>query len=324
MKKILAFIVCAVVALTFAACAAPQTKKSFTYRFGTITEETDGLLESFVYHVEAQEQDLTSSISSPYYISGSGEYRVNIYQEENRFKIETDFTFDGTYKFKGGDESATFTDTIHAVSYAAISSFSFTPISAEKTYNITLPEYSEAENKYILKRANFTAQTQYGKSGNNLTIESSVTDSEGAEKNIKNKDNEDVNITVGGAYVENEHIFLQLRLQNIDAKFSDRFKVHDSISGVLKNITVATSQNFEDKSFYGTDGESYKCYVLSAAIDDKYKGSDTLMYFAQEYNHKYQNSGGEYDTVNVNLLIEFKHGNLIYQLSEYTNYAVKE
>lgn len=329
MKKILTVFICALIALYFAGCGAPETKKSYTYKFGNITEEEDLLLESYLYHVESAEQDEDSTLSPPYYVDGSGEYRVNIYQhidgEVVNFKIETSLTFTGKYKYKNGGESDEFTDTVQAVSYAEISSFSFTPISAEKTYNINLPEYSSEEDGYVLKSAKFTAKTEYGKDGNKLSVKSTITDSDG-EKKIQNEDNKSVSITVDGGYVENEQIFLQLRLQNIDAAFRDNFKVYDSINAVLKNMTVYSSETFEDKYFYGDDNASnkYTCYVLTAMLDGKYKGSDTVMYFAQDFYYDYLNKSGGYDKVNVNLLMEFKHGNLIYQLEEYNNFAEKQ
>ena len=128
----------------------------------------------------------------------------------------------------------------------------------------------------------------------------------------------DVKLTTGGRLVDNEHIFLAVRLQTIDSKFTDSFNVFDSLYGVMQKLSVTTKENFEEREF---DGETYECYVLAAAISGKNKGSDTLMYFAQSYYYDYINKGKLEENININLLVEFKHGNLIYTLSEYNNYA---
>lgn len=319
MKKIVALIIFIIIIVTFAGCAAPQNKISYSYRFGYETEHEDKLLESYTYTVKAEQLNADNTLNPPFYIKGNGTYTVNIYKEEPYFKIVTDFSFTGRYHFTADNsESEEFTDTIHSESFATISFDNFTPVSAQKSFVTSLPVFEEGKSS---KKAYYSYNIDYQKVNNDIKIISAVKDEETDDQDrilITDETNADVKLTTGGRLVDNEHIFLAVRLQTIDSKFTDSFNVFDSLYGVTQKLSVTTKENFEEREF---DGKTYECYVLAASISGKNKGSDTLMYFARSYYYDYINNGKLEENININLLIEFKHGNLIYTLSEYNNYA---
>lgn len=147
MKKIVALIIFIIFTVTFAGCSAPQNKISYSYRFGYETDHEDKLLESFIYNVKAQQLSADNTLNPPFYIKGEGTYTVNIYKQKSDFKIVTDFSFTGRYHFTADDsESEEFTDTIHSESLATIGFDYFTPISAQKSFDSSLPSF-EGEKK---------------------------------------------------------------------------------------------------------------------------------------------------------------------------------
>lgn len=312
MKKSIIAILSIIIAIVLTGCNAQVHKIANSYKFGYFTENENGVLETFIYDVKSDENTLSSNTTKPPYILiGEGTYTVTISSvpaEDNMFMVETDFVFEGKYKYNDGTFSDEFRDTISGTSYAVIGVETFRATTSVKNFKTSLPVLEEGV--YKIKEATYTVSTTYDVA--NSIIESNVTG------HPNEKVNKNMSVTTKDRYLDNEHIFLAVRLQNLSNTFSDNFKVLDALNGISQTINFSTSTNTEVKKFSDTD---YDCLVVTASLNSTYKGSNTVMFFTQQYSKKYYTKQGTALDKNVSLMLEFKQGYVLYTLKSYENFA---
>ncbi len=329
MKRTVFSAICLILAVLFAGCSAPVLKIANDYKFGYISERQDGLLETSVYSVKSVDDISDTTVNPPFIITGEGTYTVNLYRdyaEEYLFKLVTELTFTGKYHYTQSDTySEEFTNTFTSASYAYINSETFTAKSTQKVFETSVPVIENGA--YTAKKAYYTVNSNYEKTAKGYLITSSVTDGgqEGAET-MQTDANKNFSSEIKERFVDNEFIFLALRLQTLNTSFTDSFKVPDPLSGVIQSVSVQADTNMQQKKFTdpaNPDTEKdFDCVVLSAALGGKYKGSNTVMYFTHDYSVNYLKNG-EAISRNISLLLEIKQGNLVYTLDSYDNYAEK-
>lgn len=322
MKKIALAVLIIFAATLTAACSAPAPKVSHVYKFGYSSSRQDNLLEEYTYTVKSDDT-LNESFNPPFILSGEGTYTVRIFKEDEAylFRLETDFSFTGRYLFPVTNTySDEFTDTFTAVSTAYIMGESLTPVSTVKTFETSIPE------KFNYKKAYYTINTEYQKTNNTIRVTSTVTDEENRPDAYKIETDANKNYTaeLKERIVDNEFIFLAIRLQPLTVTFTDKFKVPAVLDGIMQTISFNASQNKEVKTFKdpAKQDKDYDCIVISATLGGKYSGRNIIMYFTEVYPVDYLN-GSDTISSNVSLLLEIKQENLIFTLTDYQNFAEK-
>ena len=315
-----------ILCLILASCSAPEAPRSYSYKFGYVSEREDGLLESFVYTVEAKDNVYdTSGLKPPFHLVGSGTYTLNVYRdaEDTRlFKLEASFNFKGRYKSPATNTySDEFEDSFFGTSYMRIDANSFEPVSMRKEYLATIP-YQDGT-----KRTSYVVDVKYTKAEGSFSIKSTVSDRDieglGEDEMIKIADgkNSDVSMDLKGRVIDSqEQIFFALRLQLIGEGFSDSFTTYNPMDALAQNISVYAESEKMVKKFGGKD---YPCFKLSANVKAHDLSASIALFFAESYSAEYVNDDGNVTSQNASLLLEIKQGDLLYTLKEYTNYAQK-
>lgn len=324
MKKSIFAILCIITAVVFAGCTAPVPKIANDYKFGYASENVDGLLESYTYTVTSQDDTLREP-KPPFMLTGNGTYTVNLYKEEEeyKFRLETKLVFNGKYYFTAKDEySQLFEDTVESISYAYINAESLTPISTVKTFETSLPIVENNEN--TSKKAYYTTTSTY--TGN--TISSQVKDNADYPDafKVESEANKNFSAEIKERFVDNEFVFLAIRLQTLGTTFKDSFKVPDPLNGIMQTLSFQAAENTETKAFTDpadeTMDKNFDCIVISSSLSGKYSGRNILMYYTNDYSVKYISGTTAIDR-NISLMLEFKQENLLYSLDEYQNFAQK-
>lgn len=325
MKKFLA-IIPIILALFLASCRAPEAPKSYSYKFGYVSEREDGLLESFIYDVEAKDDAyLESSLKPPFHLVGTGTYTLNVYRDADDpklFKLETSFSFKGRYKFPADNTySEEFEDSFTGISYMRVDASSFEPVSMRKEYLVTIPSQNG------IRRASYVVDVQYTKADGGFSVKSTVTDRqiEGLDEDdaikVSNSKNADVTKELGGRVIDSqEQVFFALRLQKIGEGFTDSITAYNPMDVLTQSITVYAENEKTVKKFGGKD---YPCFQLSASIMAQGLSASTAFFFTEAYPVKYLSGDGMEIAQNASLLLEIKQGDLLYTLKEYSNYAQK-
>lgn len=325
MKKFLV-IIPIILTLFLASCSTPEAPKSYSYKFGYVSEREDGLLESFVYDIEAKDDAyLESSLKPPFLLVGTGTYSLNVYHDADDpklFKLETSFSFRGRYKFPADNTySEEFEDSLTGVSYMRVGASSFESVSMRKEYLATIPHQDG------VKRASYVVEIQYTKTDGGFSVKSTVADRqiEGLDEDdvieISNSKNADVTMELGGRVIDSqEQVFFALRLQKIGEGFTDSITAYNPMDVLTQSISVHTESEKTVKKF---DGKDYPCFQLSASIRAQGLSASTTFFFTEAYPVKYLSGDGTEITQNASLLLEIKQGDLLYTLKEYKNYAQK-
>lgn len=330
MKKFLV-IIPIILTLFLASCSTPEAPKSYSYKFGYVSEREDGLLESFIYDVEAKDDAyLESSLKPLFHLVGTGTYTLNVYRDADDpklFKLETSFSFKGRYKFADNTYSEEFEDSFTGISYMRVDASSFEPVSMRKEYLATILSQDgirRASYQDGIRRASYVVDVQYTKADGGFSVKSTVTDRqiEGLDAiKVSDSKNADVTMELGGRVIDSqEQIFFALRLQKIGEGFTDSITAYNPMYVLTQSISVHTESEKTVKKF---DGKDYPCFQLSASIMAQGLSASTTFFFTEAYPVKYLSGDGTEITQNASLLLEIKHCDLLYTLKEYKNYAQK-
>lgn len=327
MKKIFSIIPILLV-LLLSSCRVPEVPKSYYYRFGYVSLEDDGLLESFTYSVEAKDNVYDSQTSKPpFHLVGTGTYTLKVYHEEGTlYRITTDFSFQGRYKYPNTDTySEEFEDSFTGVSYMKVDASSFEPVSMTKEYLTTIA-YVDG-----IRRASYVVNVTYTKKNKGYTINSTVEDRDidGLDEDeilkIADEKNSGVTTELQGRVIDTqEQIFFALRLQTITETFTDSITAFNPMDAISQTITAAVEQEKMVKKFGGKD---YPCFQVRANMRAQDLGAAISLFYTEAYPIKYiyvDENGIDWERqLNAYLLLEIKQGDLIYTLTQYQNHAMQ-
>lgn len=337
MKKLAILILTALMAAVFlAGCSQPVPKRQYYYKFGfeSTYEEDAGLIEHTTYTVTgASDRTFSNDFGTPpYYLTGEGTYDVKLYTgNDTEFRLVTGLTFKGKYFYtESKTYSEEFTETVTGESTFTVNPSTFYAKNSEKTFHTYVP-YRQQDGKFGLKQLSYKVTSAYESGEKNSTLNAKVADIDvfGAAEDdvykVANDGNAAYSLGVEGRYLDNEHIYLGIRMQELTSGFTDSFYVFSPVDKLALKLKVATAATDENAvEIRKLDGNDVECIKLSASLDATNKGKDMYFYYSTSIIKSYYNDNIRLDGYNLSLLMEFSQEDLVYTVSGYKNYAAAE
>ena len=319
------------------ACSNVEKSYNYYYKFGYALEEGESdVLETYRYTVSAEPNQNDGIVR----IEGTGFYDVTIRNTApTKYKVETLFTFSGSYVARdgaGGEQfnSGTFNDSISGEAEFTVFTDTFSVSSFNKTFNKTVITNTKELKKYNY-RISGTYEGGYSSQLEDIPLEGD----EGLRQLLAKTDkNSDFSAEISGRYADNETFFLMLRLQDITSSFADSFYVAEPFEAVtpIKQWSIKAVYDADKPVFLPVEGvsmtgfsaaeftEGVRCMRLDASLNDRLKGQDVVMYFSETLKYNYKRADGSATgDMNISLLMQFKQESLTFTLSQYQNFAVK-
>ncbi|MCL1901544.1 MAG: hypothetical protein FWG51_03995 [Firmicutes bacterium] len=332
MKKLSITIILIISILVLAACGS-SASPDITPFWGQISDDEhaeagNGLLERSEYAITVKpliDENENQTNKDEYKLDPDfceGTYTVEISRIDIKlYEVKTEFEFKGKYNKDGQflPSTGTFTDDYTSkCTFEIVSPSGIKMISSEKT----VENYTYLNTDDSLSPVKYTVKNTYedNKMVSNLNI---ISDPD----NILEKCEEEFTInSLGDYFFDNEAMFLAIRTLKPAEGFSLNFKVPENISQKAISMSAKyVAQKAEDEFKLNVNGTLLSSHLIQAGISGTNQtGAPINLYYSKDDEVTYQLYTGINIKTEYYKLLKIEHGDMIYELEEYENFALKK
>jgi len=326
MKKISVIFVLILSTVIFTACASAAAP-DFNPYWGQITDDKDGILEYSEYEISVapitnDKGEYTSPDDYKLDPSSSGIYSITISKDgtsAGHYNVTTKFTFTGKYNKNG-----TLTDEFKDDNYTGECSFvltttKLTMVSSKRTVG----KMTVCNDDGTLSTVSYTASNSYDSSKSKMTSSLQIiSDDDDILKDCKSE----FTASYSKYFFDNECMFVALRALKPQSGFSVDFSVPDNIAQTITSMNAKyVSTDKLSLAINGGETQDIEYNLIQAVITGTDQvGAPISLYFSKDDNVTYILDNGTNVNTQYYKLLQIKHGDMIYTLTNYTNNSKKK